>query len=283
MAYWGVDSWNMADEPLGSRRRSLFEIVSRWAGESPKFWGRYIGKGDHTRTPPLTRREVQFVFSESGGDCKILVIYNGASPADVRGNAATGAGHAQLAVRWAEAIGVPSGVRIYLNIEPAWRPSAAFFQGWWTGMKTSRYAGMGGVYANPDFVTISAPYAEALEALSPADRFCTTRYHWSTRPGVGTPRPSGLSAMAFRPRRLGNVRASLRRVMDQTPWNDPTVLWQFARNCRCGAGAPIVDLNLADQFGYRDLWSSGMSLASARAARVATRSVGRLMGSPPVR
>lgn len=282
MTYWGVDSWNMADEPVGRSRRSLFETVSRWAGEPPDFWGRYIGKQERTRTPPLTRREAEFIFGESGRATKVLVIYNGAGPADFRAGERAGARHAEIATQWARYIGAPRGTRIYLNIEPVWFPTAGFFLGWWRGMKASPYAGMGGVYANPDFVYISRPYVEALQALSAADRYCWTRYHWSTRPTAGPLRGQRLDALPFRPRRLGNLRASLREVLDETPWNDATVLWQFARNCQCGSGAPIVDLNLADAFGYRDLWAWDMRARSA-ARTAARRAVAERVGSAMAR
>jgi hypothetical protein len=253
MNYWGVNSWNRANQSIG--RRTLWEIVYTYGRNSaPEFWGRYIGVGPHTRTPVLTEAEAEFIFSESDHRCKILVIYNGAGGSQVAGNRQVGIERARDAASRAAGAGVPPGVRLYLDVEPQWRPSAEFFLGWWEGMASSAYASMGGVYANPDFSNIFRPYFAALRALSLHDRQFYTRYHWSTRPGLGCTQHPLQVKENFRPRRLGQ-RPDIAVPGELADWNDPVVLWQYARSC-LGTGHGLVDLDIADSYGYADLWAS---------------------------
>lgn len=290
MSYWGVDSWHMADEEFGprGRRSTLFEIVKAWAGgQNPRFWGRYIGrKGPDIPTvpesgyragPPLTRREADYIFSASAGQCSILVIYNGVTGGMVRGNRAAGMAHALRAAAWARGINVPGRVRIYLNIEGGWRPNPEFIRGWWEGMKQSPYQSMGGIYANPDHPNLYEPYNEALLGLHTAERYGHTRYLWannresgancSCRPGGRRPIP------AFEGHRMGQVRGR-DGVMRATPVNDPVVIWQYGFNCDCGRLADLVDLNVANDQGYRDMWAMPNIAPAVLHAAHAHRTVG---------
>lgn len=263
MVYWGVNSWNRADTVIHGR--SLFNIVKDYAhGTVPSFWGRYIGVGSHTHTPPLTLAEAEFIFRESGHMCRILVIYNGSSGSQMRGGFADGVDRGRDATNRAKDAGVPPGVRIYLDIEPQWEPTADFLLGWWDAMKHSAYAGMGGVYANPDFHNIRRPYFAALSRLSLEDRVMYTRYHWSTRPNMSCRHHPLDMLSSFHPRRMGQ-RADIAVPGSLADWTDPVVLWQYARSC-LGTGHGLVDLDLADHFGYADLWASASQPAHIAAA-----------------
>jgi hypothetical protein len=168
---WGVDSsyvhadmmvnatngrplWRYERRPGGSEI-TLYEFVRRkmgmGEGQHPDFWGRYLNPQGHRREATRLRSaEKDFIFSASGNHCKILLVYNGisADTCRVRGDRGyrNGFHQAQTAIWSARSLSVPSGVRLYANIEGPWRISPNWIQGWWDAMALSEYAGLGGIY-----------------------------------------------------------------------------------------------------------------------------------------
>lgn len=249
--HWGVDSWNTADHMI--RRRSVYDRVTEWAGREPEFWARYIGTRSGARgSPPLTLTEVSFLGARG---CRILLIYNRAGGSAVSGDIDDGRHHARQAAAYAKGLGVTWGVRLYLNVEPQYRISQEFLQGWWQVIFDSPYAGMGGMYGNPTMRNITTSYSAAQTAL-PAQRpgsagwLAATRYHWSSHPKIergqrGTPPPAGPITIPFRPMPLPGAGAST-----------PSVVWQYGFNVfwRTGAVHGLIDMNLANQQGFADMW-----------------------------
>lgn len=266
MISWGVNSWNRADTTFGGT--SLFDIVKAHARDTvPGFWGRYIGEGPQTSAPILTRDERDFIFETSGHMCRILLIYNGVGGTRIAGTARQGRTAAWDAADRAKDLGAPPSVRIFLNVEPTFRPSSAFFEGWLEAMHRLPFAGMGGVYMNPDFHYLVRPWFDALRALSPVGRRAS-REHWSTRPGRGCDWHPLDHLHEYAPRRMGQ-RPNVARPNATPVRADPVTVWQYARNCirpRAGARHGLVDLNLATAEGMKGFWASPRQPAHIAAA-----------------
>lgn len=130
----------------------VVEGVARGIGrEGPDFWGRYLryetsSSRDATR---LTDREVTFIRERSGGQCKLLLVFNQISPLSCgqvgRAGYIRGWADAFNAVFAARQLRVPAGVRIYGDVE-GWVVAGAWLWGWCDYMDRSEYAGIGGLY-----------------------------------------------------------------------------------------------------------------------------------------
>lgn len=246
-AYWGVDSANTANHKVGvAGHPTLFEYVTDHCGMAPEFWGRYVG-GKFS----VTKAEADFIFKESDGKCRILVIYNGAtnSTSSLQGGYNAGVHDAQKAIAGADAAGVPAGVMIYADIEPGWKTTSEWFKGWWDGMFRSKYAGMGGVYENPlpwNAPNFSTPYINALKGDSAfifQDPPAKYRFLYSQQPQKGCVKPGDIK-FGFHP-------------AEPTGLAGVTVLWQYAIDCLKVGGSKwgLVDMDLADEQGYALMWS----------------------------
>ena len=245
--YWGVDSVTPVNHKLSSPGHpTLFEHITKLAGKMPHFWGRYIG-GHYA----ITAGEVEALTKLSGGDCRILIAYNGThnSPHGVGGGEVQGLNDAKKAIAAARAVGVPGGVMIFADIEPGWKCKRAWFDGWFQGMLMSEYAGMGGIYENPlawNAKNFRDPYIAAVQGDSPivlADPSFKKRYLWSQQriKGCKFPLHIDFDFVPAEPEGLSGV----------------TVVWQYAINCLKPTGGRngLIDMDLANQAGYDVMWT----------------------------
>jgi hypothetical protein len=225
--FWGVDSATGANSIVGNQ--TLFDFVTQQCGQPPGFWGRYIGG-----LYPLTAAEAQFLHNKG---CRILIIYNGAqnTVSSVQGAFPAGVNDANKAITAAQALGVPSGVWIYADVEASWKPTSGWFQGWSDTMFNSEFGGAGGVYGNPhrtNAANFNIPYCDAFN--NDANMQGTAAYVFSSEPEPGCSTASG--APAFAP--------------DMPPCNPNTVIWQYAEDCLDGR----VDEDLATDAGLASMW-----------------------------
>ncbi len=246
--YWGVDSYNPATHKVPVKGSpTLFHYLTDQCGQMPDFWGRYLF-GPQT----LQAGEADYIFKESNGNCRILIIYNGASnsKSSTQGGFKEGQRDAAAAAIKARSLGVPAGVMLYVDIEPNWKCTPEWFQGWWDGMFNSQYAGMGGVYENPlhwNADNFSKPYVKALKGDGPfiyQDPPSKARYLWSQQPAKGCIRPNDpkFTTLNFRPDEPEGL-------------SGVTVLWQYATNCFKFGTQGLADMNLADARGYALMWA----------------------------
>jgi hypothetical protein len=245
-AYWGVDSVTAPDHKLSiAGHPTLYEHITKLAGQMPDFWGRYIG-GHYA----ITAKEADALFDLSGGQCRILLAYNGATNThtSVGGGRAQGIHDAGKAVKAAKHVGVPPGVMIFADIEPNWHCTQEWFEGWFQGMFASQYGGMGGVYENPlawNARNFRDPYIKAVQGDSPfifMDPPSKARYLWSQQPNKGCkfPRQIDFGYIPAEPAGLSGV----------------TVVWQYAINCLKPTGGKwgLIDMDLANDLGYNVMW-----------------------------
>jgi Domain of unknown function (DUF1906) len=226
---WGVDSANQASIAHGGI--FFWDAVVRMAGMPPAFWGRYIG-GLYA----LDLNEVNFLHSRG---CKIAVVYNGAtnSQASVGGGTNEGTVDAGNAVRAATALGIPSGVCIYADIEMSWQVSPSWLQGWATEITSQNY--VPGFYCNPLPMNIfNSSYSHAAgQEPAVAGSLIYSNEH--------NPNPQcrcGAAAPPFNPA--------------QPSGSGNTVLWQYSINCPVH-GMPSwvrVDMDLASDAALAAMW-----------------------------
>jgi Domain of unknown function (DUF1906) len=237
--YWGVDSATSTNK-IVTGNLTLFDYITQEAGQVPQFWGRYIG-GAYA----LTQEEVDFIATQSQGMCKILVVYNGASPASVAGDGQSGANDATQALTAAQSLGIPCNVWIYADIEAGWKVNPAWILGWWETMAASDYANPGGFYCNP--LPWNAPnfndplYSAWTTAVDPVDSsplYCPPLYSCQRQMGCS------FDLSTFQPA--------------EPPWYPGSaVIWQYALGSlipQCYNG--YVDLDLANDTGYATMWGS---------------------------
>lgn len=271
--YWGVDSAAPVTTKISTTRGksvTLFDYVVDSLKRVPSFWGRYVG-GRHQITP----EESDYIFERSEGKCRILIVYNGThdNTNSVRGDFDAGVRDANKAVAAAAGVGVPNGVMIWGDIEGAWQPSAAWFQGWWDAMYKGPYAGMGGIYCRPTIPQFYEPYFEALTAASPKsqvdqllnpfakkakDRVVTVvlpdppnraRLLWGTRPQKRSWSDPSTDALEFSP-------------STPPPLPGSVALWQYNLDFLKRSSSDkfgLIDMDLADQRAYDRMWSSTSS------------------------
>ncbi len=288
--FWGVDSFSPASHMVGvpaahlrageraGLRETLFDYVTRRAGRAPDFWGRYLNNGLRSALQP---GEAAFIFAQGEGRCRIALVYNGirGEPAGAAAGRAGGEAAAREAVALAIAQGVPTYVRIYLDLE-GWRVEPEFLEGWWDGMSASSYAGAGGIYGRgaevvprprshmPDLSR--RPHSSGWAARVPAaeDRAAArafpglisdiaagrstrpqSRYIWSNIPrrfDQNRDTPAGTQIIPDSFGAVGPVGAMLNR----------TVLWQYRFGAFWAEGTTrgMVDLDLALEAGYAEMW-----------------------------
>lgn len=228
--YWGVDSATATTTML--QTYTLFDTITQQAGKAPDFWGRYVG-GLYALTPG----EAQFLHNRA---CKILIIYNGATPASVQDGYQQGVRDATNAITAAQGVGVPSGIWIYADIETSWSPTADWFRGWSDTMLTSVYGGAGGIYGNPHPVNaahFNDPYCAAY-ASDPNMQGQGQRaaYVYSSEPEKADGCTTAPNAPAYAPLR--------------PPCNSKVTVWQYAQGCFGG----LVDEDLATEEGFAGMW-----------------------------
>ncbi|MUK88907.1 DUF1906 domain-containing protein [Ornithinibacillus sp. L9] len=121
---WGVDSASYTDE-------NMYSCVVDNFGE-PEVWGRYLGDREGV-SQGMDSDEVDY-FHEN--DIQILVIYNHVN--DARGYD-HGVEHGETAIQYANDLGVPEGVALFVDIEPEYPVDAAFMEGWYDALNDSNY------------------------------------------------------------------------------------------------------------------------------------------------
>ncbi|MEB1809343.1 MAG: DUF1906 domain-containing protein [Bacillaceae bacterium] len=121
---WGVDSASLTTE-------ELYTCVTSNFGD-PEIWGRYLEDKDGVSFG-LTEDEVSFLHQQG---VSILVIYNHFTDGTTYDK---GVAEAEVAIEYAERIGVPEGVAIFANVEPEYPIDSAFIQGWYDTLQPSIY------------------------------------------------------------------------------------------------------------------------------------------------
>ncbi len=207
--YWGVDSAAYVNvEPPGlTTGQTLYQYVAANFG-TPAFWGRYIG-GNYA----LTSGEVSYLHDPSR-NCKILLIYNGATAASVSGTETDGENDANAAIAAAQALSVPAGVCIFADIEAGWNPSSAWIEGWSNVMFNSDYRGAGGIYGDFAQTNMAGPYCTAWN--NNANMRNGPSYVYTSEPEPGCTGSSNIPAWA-----------------PSGPSCNPTytIAWQYAEGC----------------------------------------------------
>jgi hypothetical protein len=187
----------------------------------------------------LTPEEAAFL-RQSG--LRILPIYNGATPSSVTGGFVSGVNDATAAIQRASTLGVPGGVAIYADIEPAWVPTRDWFIGWWITFAFSPYNE--GIYFNSQAVSpFTQPYSDAFAlratitsvplvaalpqvlALPPGINPLRDTFLWAQFPQV--PAMADFSGCPTAPEAMMRSYAPGRHASNPAG----VVLWQFKINC----------------------------------------------------
>ncbi len=240
--YWGVVSSHAANSTVHNVAGNpmLFDYITQQV-QIPHFWGRYIAG----KTPQdlLTPDEVNFISSSSSGSCRILLIFYGATPG---GDHQTGVTDALNAIEAAQALGVPTGVSLYGDIETNVPTSSDWLFGWWETMSTSMFANPGGFYCNPsarNASNFSTPYCTAITSLANLNPDGTLRFNpplFSSAPQLGCT----FNRSSFGPCEPACVP-------------DSVGIWQYAGGCFKDNTSPrgLCDMDLANESGYATMWS----------------------------
>jgi hypothetical protein len=214
MARLAVDSAGTVDASLWSR-------VTSSLGQAPTVWFRYVG-GPFA----ATREEVAWLHDHG---VAVGLAYNGTTAATVAEGYARGLEDAARATEAAQALGAPSTVALFADLEAGWSPSSAWIQGWADGQRAGPFAGAGGLYGNP----ADPAFAEAFAAARAANGNAAALFLWSAHPILDPPDPRAVP-----------------------PWRPATAagpgvaVWQYALDA-CGG---LVDLDLVDD-GFTGLWA----------------------------
>ena len=208
-SHWGVDSLLPANMPIATLpgKPVLYDYLVAKTGREPTFWGRYIVGAPNQ---VLTQTEASFLLAKG---CRILPIYNQATPAGIQGDVAAGRNDATKAITAAsgsssnpDQITIPDGVVVYADIEPLWKPSKAWILGWWDGMWRSRLGKAGGLYCNghPINTFFTFPYCQAIaeaKAKNSPTSIETNSFLWAqTPPGSCGSNPATMTFLADSPK-----------------------------------------------------------------------------------
>jgi hypothetical protein len=248
----------------------VYQYVVKRLGRVPEFWGRYIGN----KKDEVSRHEVDYLFKQSKGKCRLLMIYNGADEKSVGGDENAGALDARKAIQAATKVGVPPGVMIWCDIEGKWPPSEKWFLGWWKTMWASDYAGMGGIYCRANSQKFYGPYVNALLQTSKGPQ----QTNYTLNPFAKRLSDRKVFMVPWDPIRTRLLWASQPQMtrwshpktdpLRFTPAGPPTLpghvaLWQYNRDLfhdyeRSGKVSKngLVDLDLADERAYELMWQA---------------------------
>ncbi|WP_246943198.1 glycoside hydrolase domain-containing protein [Bacillus pinisoli] len=129
---WGIDSASETTE-------EFYRCVSDNFG-NPVVFGRYLGEREGV-SAGLTTEQVNLIHEK--GDY-ILPIFNHFNHATGYEKGVT---EAEEAIRFAEEVGVPSGVALFADIEPNYPVDSAFIKGWYETIAASDYkSGIYGIF-----------------------------------------------------------------------------------------------------------------------------------------
>ena len=259
--HWGVDSAAPANFAIHNRSgalTTLFDLVTEELG-MPEFWGRYLFKSDGLGVTAVSKAEAQFIRDRSGGKCRILLIANIAEARFSQGRL-IGQSDALGAIGRCGALGVPVGAFVFADIEPQFRCSAGWFQGWWERMLLAG-RGRGGLYVEPGQLTFSQPHRAALKAT--LDIFSAAL---DPDPQIFTPDPPAFARLLWSQRPLRFFKSPIdpnNFIPDAYAPREPTyqkgmtAIWQYAGNCPVIASnrASIIDMNLATDLGLASMWN----------------------------
>lgn len=145
---WGVDSASYTDQDM------LACVVENFG--PPKIWGRYLGTKENVSIG-LDQAEIKLLQENN---IKILVIYNHFTDATGYDN---GRNEAKKAIELANELGVPEGVALFADIEPAYPVNQDFIIGWMDELLDSPYQpGVYGVFSEEQ--ALFSAFAEASQA-----------------------------------------------------------------------------------------------------------------------
>ena len=212
MPRFGVDSLDDA--------RLILPETTAAAGQKPQFWMRYLGgRGGASAAEIAALRQ---------DGIAVGLISATAGAARMAGTYTDGQTDANAVISAAQKLGAPSNVRLFLDIEAGWNPSASYLLGWCEAQVAGALAGAGGIYCDP----CDPGMQSALAAMMAMWRYPgNAPVLWSAEPEPGA--------------------ASI------PPWGPATcaglnvVLWQYAENAYGG----IVDCDLADDT-FTGLWEA---------------------------
>ncbi len=174
--HWGVDS----DDVVTKR---FVEKVAAMSGQSPEFWGRYIGGNTEVGTP-LGKSEAELIHTNG---LSLLPIYNALRSHEPAGTAQNATGHAQSAAQSAQSLGIPNdgSVCIYADLEN-WVTSDAWIDGWRTAIEAAGYlAGFYGSVALPGFARgYTAAYTRAPEDFANVLLYVNQPSYYPTKTNV---------------------------------------------------------------------------------------------------
>ncbi len=158
----------------------------------------------------------------------VAAYWEALTPEEAAGSYQRGHLCAQAAIAAAQAVGLPSSVRLYVGIEAGWSPSAEFLTGWADGQTAGPYHGSGGVYGSPYSVALQ----NALAAARAANGNAAQMPLWSAEP-----EPGGAPAVPeWGPATCAGATVSM---------------WQWQEDWQTGQGATDLDL-VAD--GADGIW-----------------------------
>jgi hypothetical protein len=238
---FGVDSLtpstsNMADGTV------FYDYVNSCTVQDPlaplAFWGRYIGKANG-----ITAAEGAQLHTWG---LRILVIYNATlnSPNSVQGGVPEGQNDAQIALQAAKALGIPTGVAIFADVENTWAVTSDWITGWATTIAADPSGYVPGFYCNSNKANsvFAASYCTAVAAaVFPA--FPNTLLYSCNPANQG-------AANFYRPGAVSPTATDC-----QTP-----TLWQYALSCYQPSLNPktdpnfTVDLDCADDSLLAVMW-----------------------------
>ncbi len=171
---------------------------------------------------PTSAAAIQWVRASGRA---IAAYWEDLTPEEAAGSYQRGHLCAQAAIAAAQAVGLPTCVRLYVGIEAGWSPSAEFLTGWADGQTAGPYHGSGGVYGSPYSVALQ----NALAAARAANGNAAQMPLWSAEP-----EPGGAPAVPeWGPATCAGATVSM---------------WQWQEDWQTGQGATDLDL-MADGAG----------------------------------
>jgi hypothetical protein len=208
---WGVDT-------AGNLDQDFLQCVMDNYGK-PSVFGRYLETKEGV-SAGLTPEEVDLLHQQG---IKIIPIYNHFTNATTYEN---GAQEAQVAIAYAQQIGIPEGKAIFADIEPTYPVDEAFIRGWIETILGSPYKpGIYGVFTNESALTAAYQAAIASNQIMQSQTII-----WSSNPDPGvTPQAN---APEFQPGAPANVTVSI---------------WQYGIDGEtCNVDTNLIQSNILD-------------------------------------
>lgn len=185
---WGVDTASEIDQAF------MQCVVDNYG--KPVVFGRYLETKEGVSSG-LTEEEVALLHEQG---VKIIPIYNHFINATTY---ESGVAEANMAIAFAQKIGIPDGIAIFADIEPNYPVDEGFIRGWVDTMLGSAYKpGIYGVFTNES--TLNAAYQAS---LANNENVQSQTIIWSSNPDPGvTPQAN---APQYQPGAPENVNVSI--------------------------------------------------------------------------